>query len=179
MASICIEKTNIDGLLIIKPTIFSDQRGSFFESYNDSVFYSYGMRDKFVQDNEVISKKSVLRGMHVNIKHPQAKLIRVLDGEIMDVVIDLRRDSKTYMKCYSIILSKDNKRQLYIPKGMGHGYLALENSRVLFKTSTHYIPNDELGFAWNSKPITIDWGVTSPIQNERDKNSRDLLEVWK
>ena len=134
---------------------------------------------KFVQDNESVSKKGVLRGMHVNIKHPQDKLVRVLDGEILDVVIDLRKDSITYLSCFSVILSNDNKKQLYIPKGMGHGYLAIKDCRILFKTTTHYIPGDELGFAWNSKEITVDQGVTAPIQNNRDRENKDLFEVWK
>lgn len=179
MADINIVRTNIDGLFIVEPTVFADNRGELFEAYNDIVFSSHGLNHKFVQDNETISKKGVLRGMHVNIKHPQAKLIRVLDGEILDVLIDLRKNSKTYMSCYSIILSAANKKQLYIPEGMGHGYLALTDARVLFKTTTHYFPNDEVGFAWNSKGITIDWGITSPIQSDRDKKSVDLSEVWK
>lgn len=179
MADINIIRTNIEGLFIVEPTVFVDNRGELFESYNDIVFSSHGLNYKFVQDNEAISKKGVLRGMHVNVKHPQAKLIRVLDGEILDVLIDLRKNSKTYMTCYSIILSAANKKQLYIPEGMGHGYLALTDARVLFKTTTHYFPNDEMGFAWNSKEITIDWGTTSPIQSDRDKKSEDLSEVWK
>ena len=179
MADINVKKTNIDGLCIIEPTIFSDNRGSLFESYNDEIFASHSLNQKFVQDNESVSNKGVLRGMHVNIKHPQGKLVRVLDGEIFDVVIDLRRDSSTYMSCFSIYLSDENKKQLYIPEGMGHGYLALTNARILFKTTTHYIPCDELGFAWNSKAIDVDWGVKSPIQNDRDRNLKDLFEVWK
>ena len=179
MAQIKVTSTNIDGLFVIVPTIFKDNRGDLFESYNNEVFETYNLSLTFVQDNEVTSKKNVLRGMHVNINHPQGKLIRVLDGEILDVVIDLRKDSPSYMSCYSIILSNNNKKQLYIPEGMGHGYLALEDSRVLFKTSTHYNPSDELGFAWNSSAITVDWGIETPIQNDRDKQSRDLNEVWK
>lgn len=179
MADINIIRTNIEGLFIVEPTVFVDNRGELFEAYNDIVFSSHGLNYKFVQDNEAISKKGVLRGMHVNIKHSQAKLIRVLDGEILDVLIDLRKNSKTYMTCYSIILSAANKKQLYIPEGMGHGYLALTDARVLFKTTTHYFPDDEMGFAWNSKEITIDWGTTSPIQSDRDKKSADLSEVWK
>ena len=179
MADIKVTKTNIEGLFAIEPTIFSDNRGDLFEAYNDQVFSDYGLDLKFVQDNEAISKKGVLRGMHVNVKHPQGKLIRVLDGEILDVVIDLRKDSSTYMTCYSVLLSNENKKQLYIPEGMGHGYLALQDSRILFKTTTHYIPGDELGFAWNSKAITVDWGIESPIQNDRDKSGKDLSEVWK
>lgn len=179
MAEIKVKKTNINGLYIIEPTIFSDDRGNLFESYNDEVFASHGLDMKFVQDNESVSKNGVLRGMHVNVKHPQGKLVRVLDGEILDVVIDLRKDSATYMSCFSIRLSNENKKQLYIPKGMGHGYLALTDTRILFKTTTHYIPGDELGFAWNSKALTIDWGVSTPVQNDRDKESKDLFEVWK
>lgn len=174
-----ITSTNIDGLFVIEPTIFSDNRGDFFEAYNDEVFAAYGLDLKFVQDNESVSKKGVLRGMHVNTRHPQGKLIRVLDGEILDVVIDLRRESKTYMSCFSIHLSNDNKKQLYIPEGMGHGYLAITDTRILFKTTTHFIQGDEVGFAWNSKAISIDWGITDPIQNDRDRESKDLLEVWK
>lgn len=179
MADIKVTNTNIDGLFVIEPTIFFDNRGDLFEAYNDEIFSSHSLNLKFVQDNEANSKKGVLRGMHVNVKHPQGKLIRVLDGEILDVVIDLRKDSPTYMSCYSIVLSNENKKQLYIPEGMGHGYLALQDSRVLFKTTTHYIPGDELGFAWNSKAVTVDWGVKEPIQNDRDKLSKDLSEVWK
>lgn len=178
MADIQVKKTNIDGLIVVEPTIFSDNRGDLYEAYNEQVFSTYGLNLKFVQDNEVTSKKNVLRGMHVNVKHPQGKLIRVLDGEILDVVIDLRKDSPTYMSCYSILLSDENKKQLYIPEGMGHGYLALQDSRILFKTTTHYIPGDEIGFAWNSKAISVDWGVKEPIQNDRDKSSKDLSEVW-
>ena len=174
-----ITKTSFEGLCIIEPIIFSDNRGSFFEAYSKRAFISYGLNYQFVQDNEVVSRKNVLRGMHVNIKHPQAKLIRVLDGEILDVVIDLRRNSKTYLSCYSIVLSDRNKKQLYIPEGMGHGYLALTDARVLFTHKTHYIPTDELGFAWNSEQITIDWGIESPIQNDRDRNNRNFSEVWK
>lgn len=179
MADIRVIKTDIEGLFVIEPTIFTDNRGDLFESYNDEVFAAYGLNLKFVQDNESSSKQGVLRGMHVNIKHPQGKLVHVLDGEILDVVIDLRKTSKTYMSCFSIILSNENKKQLYIPEGMGHGYLAVTDTRILFKTTTHYIPGDELGFAWNSNALTVDWGVTNPIQNDRDKESKDLFEVWK
>lgn len=178
MANIHVKQTNIEGLYVIEPIVFSDHRGICFETYNYEAFSSYGLNYNFVQDNESVSKKGVLRGMHVNMKHPQGKLIRVLSGEILDVVIDLRKESKTYMSCFSICLSAQNYKQLYIPKGMGHGYLALQDSRVLFKVTTHYIPDDEIGFAWNSAAINIDWGIQEPIQNSRDKNSKDLSEVW-
>lgn len=126
MANIHVKKTNIEGLYVIEPIVFSDYRGIYFETYNYEVFSSYGLNYHFVQDNESVSKKGVLRGMHVNMKHPQGKLIRVLSGEILDVVIDLRKESKTYMSCFSICLSAQNYKQLYIPEGMGHGYLAMQ-----------------------------------------------------
>ena len=179
MAGIKVANTNIDGLVVIEPTIFYDDRGFFFESYNAEEFYSHGMNYKFIQDNESMSKKGVLRGMHVNIRHPQGKLIRVLKGEIFDVVIDLRRDSKTYMSCFSISLSDENKKQLYIPEGMGHGYLALKDSQVLFKVTAPYIPGDELGFSWKSKELIVKWPTKVPILNDRDKISKVLSEVWK
>ena len=124
MANIHVKKTNIEGLYVIEPIVFSDHRGIYFETYNYEALSSYGLNYHFVQDNESVSKKGVLRGMHVNMKHPQGKLIRVLSGEILDVVIDLRKESKTYMSCFSICLSAQNYKQLYIPEGMGHGYLA-------------------------------------------------------
>ena len=179
LADIKVTSTNIDGLYIIEPAIFTDERGYLFESYNDEIFASYGLNYRFVQDTESLSKKDVLRGMHINVKHPQAKLIRVLEGEILDVVIDLRKNSASYMSCFSVFLSDDNKKQIYIPEGMGHGYLAIRDSRVLFKTTTHFIPKDEICFAWNSKAIDVDWPIEKPIQNERDKDSKDLSEVWK
>ena len=178
MADIKVKNTLIDKLYVIEPIVFSDNRGTFFEAYNDEVFAKYGINSEFVQDNEVISKKGVLRGMHVNFKHPQAKLIRVLDGKIFDVVIDLRKNSSTYMSCYSICLSSENKKQLYLPEGMGHGYFALEDCRLLFKTTTYYTPDDEIGFCWKSKAITIKWPTDNPIQNDRDKLRKDLFEVW-
>ena len=178
MTDIKVESTNIEGLFVVEPIILKKNQDVFFESYNNEVFISHGLKYEFVQDNECFSKKSVLRGMHVNIKHPQAKLVRVLNGEILDVVIDLRKQSETYMSCFSIVLSSFNKKQLYIPEGFGHGYLALQDSEVFFKTTTHYLAGDELGFAWNSKEINIEWGIINPIQNERDKNNKLLSEIW-
>lgn len=165
---------DINGLSIIIPKIFEDNRGYFSEVYNDIDLLEEGITSLFVQDNEQFSKKGVLRGLHVNKKNPQAKLIRVLDGEIFDVVIDLREDSETYKKCYSIILSADNKKQLYIPEKFAHGYFSMTDTRVLFKTTTHWDKNDEIGFAWNSEEFNIDWPVKQPILSEKDKASPDF-----
>lgn len=126
MANIHVKKTNIEGLYVIEPIVFSDYRGIYFETYNYEVFSSYGLNYHFVQDNESVSKKGVLRGMHVNMKHPQGKLIRVLSGEILDVVIDLRKESKPICHAFLFVYRLKINKQLYIPEGMGHGYLAMQ-----------------------------------------------------
>ena len=167
----------IEGLCVIEPKIFSDSRGYFMESYNREEFFGEGLTNLFVQDNEAFSYKGVLRGFHVNKNHPQGKLVRVVYGEIYDVVIDLRVGSHTYKKWYGVSLSAENKKQLYIPEGFGHAYLAIKDSLVNFKVTTNYIPGDEIGFAWNSDVFSIVWPTQSPIQNESDKNSPDFSEI--
>lgn len=166
--------SGIKGLCLIEPKVFEDNRGYLMESFNEADLAEIGITDYFVQDNEAYSKKNVLRGFHLNRSHPQAKLVRVLDGAIYDVVIDLRKDSKTCKKCVGVVLSAENKKQLYIPEGFAHGYLALTDARILFKVTTHWISGDEIGFAWNSKGFDIDWPVSQPIQNDKDKNSPDF-----
>ncbi len=168
---------NIEGLTVIIPKVFEDNRGYLMESFNNDDLAEIGIKDCFIQDNEAFSKKNVLRGFHVNRAHPQAKLIRVIDGEIFDVAIDLRPSSKTYKKWYCIKLSAENKKQLYIPEGFGHGYLALTDARILFKVTTHWISGDEIGFAWNSNEFNINWPVDIPIQNENDKKSLDFSKI--
>lgn len=183
-----MEKTNkiqihhdvggIKGLCLIQPRIFTDRRGYFFESYNEQEFYEENLNLRFVQDNEVFSRSGVLRGMHVNMRHPQGKLIRVVNGKIFDVVIDLRKDSSSYKQCYGIELSNENKMELYIPEGMGHGYYAITDTVVQFKVTTHYIPNDEMGFSWRSKAIDVMWPQMEVlIQNDLDSNSPDLDNI--
>lgn len=152
--------SEISGLCVIEPQLFFDNRGYLTEAYNRKEFYDEGLTQVFVQDNEAYSRKGVLRGMHVNVKRPQGKLIRVLNGHIYDVVVDLRKGSPTYKNWFGIELSGNNKKQLYIPEGMGHGYLALTDTDVLFKVTTHYIPNDEVGFAWDSKELGVQWPKT-------------------
>lgn len=177
MDSLKITSTNIEGLYIIEPTVYADNRGDFFEAFNKQELSQYGLTQVFVQDNEVTNHKGVLRGMHINVNNPQGKLIRVLDGSIFDVVVDLRKNSDTFMQAFSVELSAKNKRQLYLPERMGHGYLSLENSRILFKVTTHYMPNDEIGFSWKS--VNIDWpiGELEIIQNERDLSSPIISEI--
>lgn len=179
VSDIRIEETDIEGLFVIEPITDSDKCEDVIEVYNQSVFMSKGLTQHFVQDNEVFSHKGVLRGMHVNLARPQAKLIRVSSGAIFDVVVDLRKGSKTYAQWFGIELSASNRKQLYIPEGMGHGYLALSDAKVIFKTTTHYIPNDEIGFAWNSKALKIQWPLNNIkiIQSDCDRSCPDFSEL--
>jgi len=166
----------IQGLCIIEPQIFKDKRGYLFEAYNDKAFHRENLNTHFVQDNEAYSQKGVLRGFGINIKNPQVKLVRVLSGKIFDVVIDLRPKSKTFMKWFAIELSSDNKQQLYIPEGFAHAYLALKDSNVLFKVTTHYVMGSEVGFAWNSSAFDINWPMDEAeiILSDRDKNNPEF-----
>ena len=164
-------------LCLIEPKIIVDNRGFFKKVYNISDYLISGINKEFVQDNEVYSRKNVLRGFHVNFAHPQAKLIHVCWGEIYDVVIDLRKDSHTYKKWVGITLSEKNHRELYIPEGCAHGYFALKDSYIHFKVTTYYIPNDEVSFAWNSRDFDIKWPVDDPILNEKDKASVDFSKL--
>ena len=172
---------DIDGLMVIEPIVFTDNRGYLFESYNVDDYIENKINAHFVQDNEVFSKKNVLRGFHLNLKSPQSKLIHVVSGRIIDVVIDLRKNSRSFKKSYKILLSDSNHKHLFIPEGFAHAYLAEEDSHVIFKSTTHYSNGDEIGIAWNSDAFNIDWGVpeTSIIQNEKDRCSLDWAYIEK
>lgn len=181
MSKINIQKdiAGIKGLCIISPFSVQKTGKNLIETYNYKEFFKEGLDQVFVQDNEVWSKQGVLRGMHVNVQHPQGKLIHVISGKIFDVVVDLRIGSPVYKKWFGMELSASNQKQLYIPEGLGHGYLALTDAVVLFKVTTHYIPNDEIPFSWKSKESGIKWPVEglNIIQNETDQHSRDLSEI--
>lgn len=174
-----MSETNIKGLKIIQPHCSTSNKDFLIKTYDKNEFEKFKIKCEFVQDNEVYSKKGVLRGMHVSVKNNQEKLIRVINGKILDVVIDLRKDSATYLSCFSIILSSENKKQLFIPNGLGHGYLALADSLIHFKSTSFYVHGNELSFSWRSKIIDVAWGIKNPIQNERDKTSKDFNEVFK
>ena len=169
--------SGIEGLCLVTPKFYEDNRGCLFEAYNRNEFFLEGLTADFLQDNQAISKKGVLRGFGVNFKHPQAKLVRVLTGSIYDVVIDLRKRSKTFMKWFEVKLSSENAQQLYIPEGFAHAYLALEESCVLFKVSTNYVPGEEIGFAWNSAAFNINWprdSVAKFVLSDIDKNNPEF-----
>ena len=167
---------DIDGLKVIEPTVFGDERGYFVETYNYNDFKEAGIDTVFVQDNQSASKKGVLRGLHFQINFPQDKLVRVINGEVFDVAVDLRQGSKTYGKWYGVKLSAENKKQFFIPKDFAHGFIVLSDyAEFAYKCSDFYHPNDEGGIIWNDSGIGIDWpmpeGMTEAdlILSDKDK----------
>ena len=142
---------------ILIPQFFVDTRGYFMEFYNQSTLYKEGIRDVFVQDNISSSIKGVLRGVHTQVKNPQAKIVACLKGAIFDVIVDCRLDSPTFGNWYGEVLTVDNHKQLYIPQGVAHGYYAFSDSTILMKVTTHFTPGDEIGFMWNDKTVGIQW----------------------
>lgn len=172
------KETGIEGLYVIEPTVFEDNRGYFLETYNKKDFEEIGITTEFVQDNQSKSTKGVLRGLHFQKQFPQAKLVRVIKGEVYDVAVDLRKDSKTYGKYYGVILTEKNKLQFFIPRGFAHGFLVLsDEAEFTYKCDELYHPNDEGGIIWNDKKINIEWPldkVEEIIQSEKDKQLPQL-----
>ena len=173
-----ITKTNIDGLLIITPNVFKDSRGSFFESWNSDQFKQIGITDVFDQDNQSISSKNVLRGLHFqNPPYAQSKLVRVVRGSVLDVAVDLRKNSPTYGMHHSVILSEENNKLFYIPKGFAHGFLSLEDNTVFcYKCSGKYNKSSEESLMWNDMDLKIDWRISNPIVSEKDLNGKYFNE---
>lgn len=172
-------KANIEGVYVIEPTIFGDDRGYFMETYNYNDFKAFGIDVTFVQDNQSKSKRGVLRGLHFQKKYPQGKLVRVISGEVFDVAVDLRKGSKTYGKWVGAILSAENNKQFFVPKGFAHGYLVLSKMAVFaYKCDDFYHPEDEGGLIWNDKTIGIDWPeVDGLVLNEKDKKNPSFEEL--
>jgi len=181
MGKFSVETCEIEGLKVITPTAFGDARGYFMESYQANDFKELGIDTVFVQDNQSSSSKGVLRGMHYQINFPQDKLVRVISGEVYDAVVDLRKGSPTYGKSFGVVLSAENRKQLFIPKGFAHGFLVLSDTAEFFyKVSDFYHPNDEGGLLWNDPEVGIDWPVKDEaLLNiiERDKNWPKLSEL--
>lgn len=168
-----IIKTSIEGLLIIKPDVFKDERGYFFESYNKERFLKHGLDMTFVQDNESKSGKGVLRGLHFQ-KPPyaQGKLVRVVKGSVLDVAVDIRKGSPTYGKWEATVLSEENKEMFWIPEGFAHGFVTLEENTVFtYKCTNVYNKESEGSLRWNDPDIKIDWNIDNPILSEKDKIS--------
>lgn len=174
-------ETEINGVYIIEPRIFYDNRGYFMEVYNQKYFEKAGLNMNFVQDNESKSTKGVLRGLHFQKRYSQGKLLRVTKGEVFDVAVDLRNDSKTYGKWTGIILSDKNKKQFYIPEGFAHGFLVLSDEVIFnYKCTNFYAPEYEGGIIWNDPDINIKWPidkVENIILSEKDKANQRLSEL--
>ena len=158
MAQIKVTKCPIEGLYIIEPTVHGDSRGYFVETYNQRDMQEQGLNMVFVQDNQSMSVKGVLRGLHTQKEHPQGKLVRVIKGRVFDVAVDMRPGSQTYGKWYGLELSEENKKQIYVSPGFAHGFLVLSDvAEFCYKVTDFYHPNDEQGFAWNDPAIGIQW----------------------
>lgn len=177
-----VEKCAIEGLLLIKPSVYEDERGYFFESFNQKQFNSAtGLNTQFVQDNESASQKDVLRGLHFqNPPHAQAKLVRVVRGAVRDVAVDLRKNSPTFGRYCSVLLTAENKHQFYIPEGFAHGFLSLEDGTVFsYKCSAYYNKESEQSLLWNDPDINIEWGINHPILSEKDEKNALFWSAFK
>lgn len=175
------EKFEIEGLMLVKPKVFGDNRGFFMETYKKSDFLKNGIEVEFVQDNHSKSCKGVLRGLHYQAApKSQAKLVRCTKGRIYDIAVDLRKDSKTFSKWLKVELSEDNKNMLYIPEGFAHGFVVLSDvAELIYKTSTEFCPEFDRGLLWNDNTINIDWGIDNPILSEKDKIQPTLKNINK
>jgi len=166
-----VNKTDIEGLLIIKPKVFEDDRGYFYESFNKERLLEVGIELEFVQDNQSLSSKGVLRGLHFqNPPYEQGKLIRVITGSVLDVAVDIRKDSPTYGKWVSVELNADNKIMFWIPPGFAHGFVTLEdNTTFFYKCTGLYNYESEGGILWNDPDLNINWKINDPLLSEKDK----------
>jgi dTDP-4-dehydrorhamnose 3,5-epimerase len=168
------EYTPIDGLLILNPDVFTDERGYFYEMYNKNILSQAGIQQEFIQDNVSQSQYGTIRGLHLQLgRHAQAKLVQVLFGEVLDVALDLRPGSKTYGKYFSIILNDENKKQLYIPRGFAHGFAVLSDiAKLHYKCDNFYHKQAETGIIYNDSQLKIDWQIPKGkiIVSEKDRN---------
>ena len=199
MGQIKVERNvgGIEGLYVIEPTVHGDNRGYFMETYNRRDMEEAGLNMNFVQDNQSMSVKGVLRGLHFQKQFPQGKLVRVIRGKVFDVAVDLRKNSNTYGRWFGVELSAENKKQFYVPEGFAHGYLTLSDvAEFCYKVTDFYHPGDEGGLAWNDPSIGIDWGIKGTYNGtasaegytlpdgtplnilDRDQNWRNLNETF-
>lgn len=181
MGKFIFTKTKIDGVCIIEPTVFGDERGYFMETYNYNDFKAVGLNMTFVQDNQSKSTKGVLRGLHFQTSHPQGKLVRVTKGEVYDVAVDIDKSSPTYGDYVGVILSEENKKQFYIPAGMAHGFLVLsDEAEFCYKCTDFYDPIGEGGIMWNDPDVNIEWPIGEDMTiklSDKDKKHPRLKEL--
>ena len=169
-----VSNTNISGVLIISPSVFEDERGYFYESYNKAIFEKNGIIEEFIQDNQSKSNKGVLRGMHFqNPPYAQSKLVRVIKGSVLDVALDIRKNSPTYGKYFSLIIDEYEKKMLYIPVGFAHGFLTLEDNTIFsYKCSKSYNKEAEDTLLWNDQNLNIAWNTANPTISDKDKKGK-------
>ena len=183
MGKIKVTTCRIKGLYVIEPTVFPDERGYFMETYNLNDFKEAGLDMVFVQDNQSMSKKGVLRGLHFQKQFPQGKLVRAVRGTVFDVAVDLRADSETYGKWFGVELSAENKKQFYISPGFAHGFLVLsDEAEFAYKCTDFYHPGDEGGVAWNDPDIGVEWPIEEGMEliiSEKDQKWKGLKETFK
>lgn len=173
----CIPST-IPAVLVVEPDVHRDARGFFVETYHAEKYRANGIAAVFVQDNHTRSAARTLRGLHMQRRKPQAKLVRVIAGEIFDVAVDLRRGSSTFGRSVGVVLSADNFRQCYIPEGFAHGFCVLTGAaEVEYKCSAVYDPADEFGIAWNDPTLAIQWPISDPLLSDRDRHNPTLAEL--
>lgn len=172
-------ETQIPGLLEIMPKVFGDHRGYFYESYNKEAFQNFGIHHEFVQDNQSLSSKGVLRGLHFqNPPFAQGKLVRVIQGSVLDVVVDIRKNSPTYGKHHKVLLSGENKLMFWIPPGFAHGFVTLEDETIFsYKCTNVYNKESEGSVLWNDPALGIDWGIEDPQLSAKDEEAKPLSEL--
>ena len=168
-----IQKTKIEGLLIIKPTVFTDERGSFFEPYNKQIFASHGLNMEFVQDNQSVSSKGVVRGIHLQSPpFAQGKLVRVVCGSAVDAAVDIRKSSPTFGQHVLVKLDAKENTLFWIPEGFAHGFIALEDNTIFqYKVTNYYNKNSEMSIRWDDPTLNIPWGIEQPVVSEKDRQS--------
>ena len=183
MGKITVTPCDIEGLYVIEPTVFKDERGYFVETYNQNDMKEAGLDMVFVQDNQSMSTRGVLRGLHFQKQFPQGKLVRVVRGKVFDVAVDLRSDSKTYGKWFGVELSAEHMKQFYIPEGFAHGFLVLsDEAEFCYKCTDFYHPGDEGGLAWNDPEIGVGWPLEEGVDliiSEKDQKWKGLKDTFK
>lgn len=176
-----IKSTGIDNLIELQPAVFGDDRGNFFESYQKRVLKENGIDTEFVQSNQSFSTKGVVRGLHLQRPpHDQAKLVRVISGRVLDVVVDLRKNSATYKQTYKCLLDGTKNNMLFVPKGFAHGFACLEDAIFFYSCDNYYNPKFESGIRWNDKFLNIDWEIKNPVVSEKDQllpTFEEFLEI--
>lgn len=183
MGKIKVTPCDIEGLYVIEPTVFRDERGYFVETYNQNDMKEAGLDMVFVQDNQSMSTRGVLRGLHFQKQYPQGKLVRVVRGTVFDVAVDLRADSKTYGKWFGVELTAENMKQFYIPEGFAHGFLVLsDEAEFCYKCTDFYHPGDEGGLLWSDPQIGVDWPLEEGAEliiSEKDQKWKGLKDTFK